>query len=132
MYQYPFQYGQQFQPQQQFALPVQQPMPGIMGHMIGSHEEIKPNDVPMNGSPAYFPTQDGSLIYAKAWNPDGSITTVRYAPITEEQPEQQGGPTLIDIMDQLSDIQDAVNALSKPRPVKRTTTKKETTDDASE
>ena len=113
-------------------MPVQQP--GIAGHMVGSHEEIKPNDVPMNGSPAYFPAQDGSVIYAKAWNPDGSITTIRYLPAVDNpvRDEEQTGPTLLDIMDQLSDIEDLLKAQRKPATTKRATAKKEATDDASD
>lgn len=118
-------------PTQVQPMPVQQP--GIAGHMVGSHEEIKPNDVPMNGTAAYFPAQDGSVIYAKAWNPDGSITTVRYTPAVEPKgDETESTPTLFDIMDQLSDIQDLLKAQRKPATTKRATAKKEASDDASD
>lgn len=139
MYQpYQMQYGgfqQPFAP----SLPAQQPMQqqsfapqtGIMGHMVGSHEEIKPQDVPMNGAAAYFPTQDGSVIFAKAWNPDGSITTVRYTPEIENKPDDVQTPTLFDIVDQLNDIEDLLKADKKPATAKRTT-KKVTEDDASD
>lgn len=137
MYQPYSPYGQQFQQQftpQQFtpSMPTfQQPIqqPGIMGHMIGSHDEIKPNDVPMNGTAAYFPTQDGSVIFAKAWNPDGSITTVRYTPEVDQPSDAPQAPTLFDIVDQLSDIQDMLKAAQKPATTKRTA-KKEAADDA--
>ena len=130
MYQ-PFSYANPFYQQQQPQLPnyaAQLPQQGIMGRTIGSHEEIAANDVPMNGTPAYFPTQDGSVIFAKQWNQDGSITTLRYVPEATAQETQQQ-PTLFDIVNQLNDIQDLLTA--KPA-TKRTTTKKAATDDTSE
>ena len=98
----------------------------LTGHLVASHDEIKPNDIPMNGQAAYFPSQDGKVIYAKAWNTDGSIATVRYvAESAEETPAQ---PTLFDIANQLQNIEDLLNA--KPKPTaKRTTTKKAAEDE---
>lgn len=136
-YQNPYQmpFAAPFQQQYTPSMPTMPQMtvqqPGIAGHMIGSHEEIKPNDVPMNGTAAYFPTQDGSAIYAKAWNPDGSITTLRYLPEIQQPTDDVQAPTLFDIMDQLSDIQDLLKATRKPATTKRTA-KKEETDDASD
>lgn len=113
--------------------PVQvQPQAGITGHLVGSHEEIQPNDVPMNGSPAYFPAQDGSVIYAKQWNPNGSITTVRYVPAVDTPADDAQAPTLFDIMNQLSDIQDILKSERKPATTRKTTAKKGTADDASD
>lgn len=126
---YPYQpFQQPYQP----AIPsMPQSMPiqttsGISGHLVGSHEEIQPNDVPMNGTAAYFPTQDGSVIYAKQWNPNGSITTIRYVPALDEEDNQPAGITLQDIVDQLNDIQDMLK-----KPARKTTTKK-VSDDASD
>lgn len=121
----------QFQPfNQPFApsLPSMQqpvqvaPTSGLTGHLIGSHEEIQPSDVPMNGQAAYFPAQDGSVIFAKQWNPNGTITTVRYVP---EMRESEGVEeiTLQDIVDQLSDIRDM---LKKPATTRKSTPKKTT------
>lgn len=104
---------------------------GITGRVVASLEEIVPNDVPMNGSTAFFPVSDGSAIFARAWNRDGSIATVVYKPVMEEQQDQQPQVTLMDVMDQLSDIQDLLKAEKKPAP-KRTTAKKEAADDTSE
>lgn len=125
----------QYQPLQQpftptlptMQQPVQvQPQSGITGHLIGSHEEIQPSDVPMNGSASYFPTQDGSVIYAKQWNPNGTITTVRYLPETGNTDDVQQ-PTLADIVDQLNDIQDMLK-----KPATKRTTAKKTTEKVSE
>lgn len=126
---YPMAYGQQFQPmipqaqyQPTIPTPTAAPIQGISGRIISSFDEIAPNDVPMDGTTAYFPMKDGSTIFARAWNRDGSIATVRYAPVADVQDDVQQGPTLADIVDQLNDIQDML----KPKPAqKRSTAKKE-------
>lgn len=125
----------QWMPQMQSmpSLPQMPQVPTLTGRFIKSIEEVQPNDVPMNGSAAIFPAEDMSVIYARAWNNDGTISTVRYAPvIQDDEPEQSQGITLQDVMNQLDNIQD----LLKP---KRTTTtrktaakKQEETDDDSE
>lgn len=69
------------QPQQQFQ---EMPM-GISGRVVPSAEAIAANDVPMDGSVAFFPMQDMSQILAKSWNADGTIKTVIYKPFVENQ-----------------------------------------------
>lgn len=77
---------QQFPPMQQ-AVPVQtvgQQVPiaaGLNGKIVPAVENIAANDVPMDGSIAFFPKQDMTEIYAKAWNADGTIRTVVYRPV---------------------------------------------------
>ncbi len=68
---------EQMQPQQ-----VQQPVPvsGMVGKMVGRIEDIAPQDVPMTGAPAFFPKQDLSEIYVKAWNSNGTLDTVVFKP----------------------------------------------------
>jgi len=67
------------QPQQQFQqIPV-----GISGRIVPNAESIAANDVPMDGSVAFFPMQDMSQILAKSWNADGTIKTVVYKPFVE-------------------------------------------------
>lgn len=98
---------------------------GLTGHLVASPDEIKPNDIPMNGQAAYFPSSDGKVIYAKAWNTDGSIATVRYvAESAEETPAQ---PTLFDIANQLQNIEDLLN--QKPKPAAKRTTRKAADDE---
>lgn len=121
--------------QSSFQAPITPQMPqtsaiqaaGLMGRTIGSHEEISAADVPQTGTPAYFPTQDGSIIYAKKWNPDGSITTLRYVPAVDA-PKEPDQPTLFDIANQLSNIEDLLTA----KPATKRTTKKAATDEASD
>lgn len=74
----PYQYGQQPQmPQRQFF--PQQP-PSLIGKMVSAQTDIMPGDVPMNGNPCFFPMQDGSAIFAKVWNSDGTISTMKFVP----------------------------------------------------
>lgn len=53
-------------------------MPMIYGRMINSENDIYPNQIPNDGSMAYFPTADGTKVYARAWRPDGTIMPVTY------------------------------------------------------
>ena len=59
--------------------PQQQPV-GINGRMVQSVENINANEVPMDGSMAFFPKQDMSEIYVKAWDANGLIKTIVYKP----------------------------------------------------
>lgn len=65
---------QQPQTQQQF----QQMTQSINGRIVPNAESIAANDVPMDGSVAFFPMQDMSQILAKSWNADGTIKTIIY------------------------------------------------------
>lgn len=85
---YPYNPMQRFQEQQ---LPQQQNLQmqtGINGRMVTAVEQIAANDVPMDGSVAFFPKQDLTEIYAKQWGADGSIKTVVYKPYTEPKNSQ--------------------------------------------
>lgn len=75
---------QRFQSQEQIQPQIQQPMPqqiaGINGRIVQAVENINANEVPMDGSMAFFPKQDMSEIYVKGWNADGTINTIVYKP----------------------------------------------------
>ena len=70
----------------------QQPMPqqiaGINGRVVQAVENINANEVPMDGSMAFFPKQDMSEIYVKGWNADGTINTIVYKPYIEPKNNQ--------------------------------------------
>ena len=68
----------------------QQPEPtqGISGRVVQAVETINPNEVPMDGSVAFFPKQDLTEIYAKSWNTDGTIKTIVYKPYTDPKDNQ--------------------------------------------
>ena len=60
---------------------------GIAGRTVGSVDEIAVQDVPTDGSTAWFPMADGSAVIGKRWTPDGNILTMRYvAEATDQQP----------------------------------------------
>lgn len=74
-----------FQPAQtqQIQQPQMNPI-GINGKIVPSVENITANDVPMDGSVAFFPKQDMSEIYAKSWNADGTIRTIVFKPVLND------------------------------------------------
>ena len=87
---YPQQYGnyapyqqiqqQRFQPQEQYPAMQNQQAIGLNGRIVQVVENINANEVPMDGSMAFFPKQDLSEIYVKGWNADGTIKTIVYKP----------------------------------------------------
>lgn len=134
---------QPYMPFQQYQPPIQQPMaqqtfqpsiptqPNMAGRIVKTVEEIVPNEVPMNGNVGIFPLSDMSSIYVKGWNQDGTISTVLYRPVSNEEKPQEASISLMDIMDSLNDIQDLLKA-EKPATTKRSTTRKKAEDDASD
>lgn len=110
-----------FQPNVQASL--------INGRPVDSLEEITAGEVPLNGSLAVFPKRDGSVIYVKSTNGNGTIDTKRYVPATEgysEKPapvstETEHAPYISnqDIMAALLNIQnqvDTIETLVQKRP----------------
>lgn len=83
---------QKFQQSDQIQQPqIQQAMPqpiGINGRVVQAVENINANEVPMDGSMAFFPKQDMSEIYVKGWNADGTIKTIVYKPYTAPKDNQ--------------------------------------------
>lgn len=79
------QYQQTLQQSQMQMQPQQIPV-GLNGKMVDVVDQITANDVPMDGSVAIFPKKDMSEIYLKSWTPNGTIATVVFKPILEEQP----------------------------------------------
>lgn len=66
----------QFQPQAQ--------APGIIGRIVNDFSEITANDVPMNGNAAFFLKADGSELQVRSWSSNGTIQTVVYKPVFEQ------------------------------------------------
>nr|DAD72715.1 MAG TPA: hypothetical protein [Siphoviridae sp. ct7EW56] len=80
----PMQNIQRFQQQQQ----PEQMQQGIFGKVVQSQDSIVANDVPMNGSVAFFPKSDLSEIYAKQWSADGTISTMVFKPVQNDSPNK--------------------------------------------
>lgn len=76
----PMQNIQRFQQPQQ----PEQIQQGIFGKVVQSQDSIVANDVPMNGSVAFFPKSDLSEIYAKQWSADGTISTMVFKPVQND------------------------------------------------
>lgn len=74
---------QAFPAQVQNSNMVQQPQ-GLIGKMVNDVSMVSPNDVPMDGNIAIFPKNDMSEIYCKQWKQDGTIQTVVYKPVLDQ------------------------------------------------
>lgn len=135
------QYQQNLQPVQQQNVPVQSQQPmGIAGRTVQSVEQITANEVPMDGSLAFFPRHDMTEIYAKQWNADGTIKTVIYRPVIDNAVNSQGNnqnqqitipdevtKVFMDRFDELSNkMEQLENSLTKSSTnVRKTSTKKD-------
>lgn len=89
----------QFAQQNQYMMPTQmagatQQPQGIVGKIINDFSELTANDVPMNGSAAFFPKADGSEIQARAWTANGTIQTVVYKPVQPENTAEANTPQM--------------------------------------
>lgn len=112
----PWQGPQPYTQPQTAQLPVQQVQtqanPPLVGHIVTANDQIPVSEVPQNGTPAYFPMQDGSSILAKSWQPDGTIATVRYIPeVQQSQPQEpsqqdvQGMDMMINMIHHLAEAE---------------------------
>lgn len=88
-----YQQSLQQQPMQINQQPIPQQVSGINGRIVQTVENINANEVPMDGSMAFFPKQDMSEIYVKGWNANGTINTIVYKPYTEPGGSNAGNPT---------------------------------------
>lgn len=85
----------------------------IPGKMVNSPQDIVPQEVPMDGSAAVFPSSDLSCIYLKAWGSDGLIKTFRYVPEVPEEAKKSPEATFQEtILERLNSIEELVK---KPR-----------------
>lgn len=85
---------QQYQQNLQQNMQQGQPQ-GIIGRVVNDFGEITANDVPMNGNAAFFPKADGSELQVRSWTANGTIQTVVYKPVFEQnQPESTNTPQM--------------------------------------
>ena len=78
----------------------------LPGKVITNLQEVRPNEVPMDGSASIFPMNDFSSIYVKAWGPDGNIQTFKFIPDVTTNKEVDRGPSEFDkIMERLDSIE---------------------------
>lgn len=88
-----YQQSLQQQPMQMNQQPMPQQIAGINGRIVQAVENINANEVPMDGSMAFFPKQDMSEIYAKSWNADGTIRTLTFKPVLNDKTDILSGDT---------------------------------------
>lgn len=82
----------------------QQFVQAIPGRMIHDIQEVRPNEVPNNGTVAIFPKDDMSCVYVKYLSNVGKIETMTFVPMaqTAENPPENG--ELAEIRDKLDEI----------------------------
>ena len=88
-----YQQSLQQQPMQMNQQPMSQQIAGINGRIVQAVENINANEVPMDGSMAFFPKQDMSEIYVKGWNADGTIRTLTFKPVLNDKTDILSGDT---------------------------------------
>lgn len=92
----------------QIQAPNQPPQNYISARIINDPSEIKPNEVPGDGSPVVFPVGDRSCIYLKEMNQEGRIITSKYILDTgsgaSELEETQNIGTVLERLDQIEKI----------------------------
>lgn len=99
----PMQNIQRFQQPQQ----TDQMQQGIFGKVVQSQDSIVANDVPMNGSVAFFPKSDLSEIYAKQWSADGTISTMVFKPDKKDEavnPTMDAEKLKIGLSDEVTEV----------------------------
>lgn len=117
---------------------MQQQIVGINGRIVQAVENINANEVPMDGSVAFFPKQDLTEIYAKSWNADGTIRTLTFKPVLNDKTNILSGDTeklefdlskkaTEGIMAKLNELSEKIEQLSlgTQRKISRTQSSKE-------
>lgn len=101
---------------------VQQPqqLSALNGQMVGSLDEVKGKDVDLSGNPTWYPKVDGTEVYRKQLQPDGTSKILTYTLSQEGMQEQSKqivdanminslfGQLKQDIMTEISGIKDLV------------------------
>lgn len=114
---------------------VQQPqqMAVLNGQMVGSLDEVKGKDVDLSGNPTWYPKVDGTEVYRKQLQPDGTSKILTYTLSqdgVQEQPKQMIdadtlnallGQLKQDLMTEISGIKDLVGTtMSVPAETPKT------------
>lgn len=64
----------------------------LPGRLVFSPDQITPQEIPTNGTPAIFPLDDGSAIYVKVFQPDGTFGEYKYV-LEKPQPVMNTAPS---------------------------------------
>ena len=109
----------------QYYIPYQQPnttynRPAMLqGKVVDSPEVVKAIDIPLDGSMSYFPMADGTAIFSKQLQQDGTSKLTLYKPV--EAGNEPKYITQSDInallgdfnMKDIKDIKDEIKSLKK-------------------
>lgn len=115
-------------PYQGMSRPTPQPeiLP-VVGRFVQNEQEIKANEVPMDGTYTAFIRRDLNEVYIKTWGGDGMIHGQTYIPKSDQNVEQQQDPFTL-IMQRLDGIEQSLNGMSiavQPGTKASSNTKKE-------
>lgn len=94
------QYGntaQNVQPAQKIQIPAR---------FMESLDEIKPNEVPSDGTMSIFMQTDCKAIYAKQLNGKGTIDTIKYVPETQPVEETEQSVTIDERLNKMESLMD--------------------------
>lgn len=92
----------------QMNAPQQQPqqVPPLVGRMVDPTDQLRASDVPADGTPAYFPVNDGSAILVKIQLNNGLIQTIKYVPEPQQTQETAQDPSVQDkLMEKLDKLE---------------------------
>lgn len=91
----------------------------LVGRLVFSPDQITPQEIPTDGTPAIFPLDDRSAIYVKSIKPDGSgFAEYRYVldkPVEIEknmpQPCEVGTTNVLNVVDKQTSYDDLVKRI---------------------
>ena len=100
--------------------------PIIIGKMVDQINDIRPNEVPNDGSIAVFPQSDLNCVYVKYFTSDGLIATKKYileSPSNQNGLDESNNPSLAELASQLNRIEQTLSKLYKPHYSKKRDTR---------
>lgn len=105
-------------PQTQQSMPKNNQIPVIPGRMVTCEEEIKANEIPMDGTISLFMQNDYQRVIAKAWNGNGTIDTVRYVleRVPNDTPENDFQTQITNRLDKIEAMILSLSSKSNYRP----------------
>lgn len=104
---------QQVQSQSMQPTPQQMPM-GVPGRWVNDLNEIKPGEVPMDGTICFFPKTDYSKIYAKVWDQNGKLQDfvfVPEVPVPSEPAPAQTDERIDKMMEELGSMREQLSKI---------------------
>ena len=78
----------------------------LLGKIVESIDVVKAMDIPLDGSVSYYPLSDGSAIVSKQLQIDGTIKTIVYKPIENNEKQTDKYLTIDMFEDLLNDFQE--------------------------